>query len=254
MSATRRGRPVITGTACGIGKTGSTLTAGGRASDNQKGIVPFRLEAERMEIGVQESQMRETRAAGESPADGGGVRVDQAELATRPLSQFILSKEYAGVSANPELIRPVTLVTAPRPASGRQSAAPPVAPAPFRRIEYPFYDSDDAPVPVPEPARDAAGEMPEPSAEPMPVGPESGAGPEVLDLTPDRPVAPPRPSAPAGPQTRDIPFQPIRLPSLLISHSAVSGDELTAPLPGARIRNGEFPILDYFLKAASRRR
>ena len=192
-----------------------------------------------MENGVQENQVRENRAAGESPADGVGVRVDQAELATRPLSQFILSKEYAGVSANPELIRPVTLVTTPRPAEARQGAAFPAAPAPLRRIEYPFYD-DDEPVSAPEPP-----------AEPMPGEPESGAGPEVLDLSPDRPVIPPRP---AEPQTRDISFRPVRLPSLLISHSVITADELAAPLPGARVRSEELPILDYFLNTPSLRR
>ena len=238
-----------------IGKIGSTLTVGRGESDNRRGNFSFRIKmAERMENGVQENQISENRAAEQPSAEEVGVRVDQAELATRPLSQFILSKEYAGVSANPELIRPVTLVAASRPAEVRQGAASPSAPAPTRRIEYPFYDDDDESDPEPETAiRENVNETPEPSADPEPVE-SAAAGPEVLELSADRPVAPPQPTAAIEPEARDIPFQPVRLPNLLISHSVVSADELTAPLPGARVRSGEFPILDYFLKAVSRRR
>ena len=194
-----------------------------------------------MENGVQENQVRESFPAGEIPADGVKIRVDPAELTTRPLSQFILSKEYVGVSANPELIRPVTLVAASGSAEERRRE--PVS-APARRIEYPFYDddeSDSSPVTV-ETCR----------TEPETVDrPESADAPEVLDLAADRPVSPPRPSAPVE---RDAAFQPIRLPHLLVSYSVVSPDEAASPLLPARGRNEEFPILNYFLNAAPLRR
>lgn len=195
-----------------------------------------------MENDVQENQMREEPTAGEVPAVKVGVRVDSAELATRPLSQFILSKEYAGVSANPELIRPVTSVAAPCPADERRRETS--APIPARRIEYPFYDDE------PESADDG---------DPLPP-PDSGtavpdsAEPEVLELSPERPVAPPRPSAPIEPAARDISFRPISLPHLLVGFSTVSADEAASPLPGARVRTEEFPLLDYFLNGMPPRR
>ena len=132
-----------------------------------------------MEENVQENPVREERAAGENPADEVGVRVDPAELATRPLSQFILSKEYAGVSSNPELIRPVTLVAAARPVGERRAA--PVS-STTRRIEYPFYDDDesDAPPAAEEPI------VPESAAAVIETAPDEE--PVVLDLAPERPV------------------------------------------------------------------
>lgn len=196
-----------------------------------------------MEENVQENPVREERAAGENPANEVGVRVDPAELATRPLSQFILSKEYAGVSSNPELIRPVTLVAAARPVGERRAA--PVS-STTRRIEYPFYDDDESDAP---PAAEEA-IVPESAAAVIETAPDEE--PVVLDLAPERPVTVPPPSEPiAEPVEREVSVRPVGPPRLLVSYSAVSPDEAASPLPGARVRREEFPLLNFFFNAVS---
>jgi hypothetical protein len=183
----------------------------------------------------EQNEVREKNVPEEASSGEVEVRIDSADLSARPLSQFILAKQYEGITANAGSARPVTLVASVRPVGGKGPAA---RKSPRRyvspcRVEYPLYDSDADSFPFPEPEENAVLVKPdstEPSSE------VSVSTPFPLLLTP-RPV-----SAETVPSSSEAPGSSMR-----IRFGAVSADEAALPLVCDRDQAEDYPIFNRYL-------
>lgn len=181
-------------------------------------------------VGIEESASSETV----------GVRAGETGAPTRPLSQFILAKQFDTITAGP---RSSLFTSVQRPPEKRSSSRP-ASPRGFMRpcrVEYPLYDGDS----------DEDASLSAVPNEPEQLVPETPE-PVSIELTPSSFEAVfPEPS-PAACEMKPKEIVPEPAPGPFIRVTAADS-EVNLPLDSDRGRRERFPIFERYL-AVSRSR